>query len=715
MGTSLIGAASGENPTVSLTIQRGVPIRSAPQVPDSADPERIALVRNRWNSQDVLLAARDRQIEENVRMLAGRQWEVWSPHLGKHVDLTAYMSDSERAWRQRPVINFVFHWFVLTRARLSENSPIVGFAAATADLKDAHLAEVMDPIYKTLWRECGMDEAHDRLVAWMCAGGEGYIKSRVDFTKGRMIQLPGEPMVDPATGGPMVDEMGNVVQGPPTEEPEGQLTVDVLSPMECRGTWDAQPWHLKPWHIQRSFLRVSDVEELYGVRVQPDPLPFSGQGHNTHILTRILFGAGNFGSGTGRETMDGGLGGANREKADPNDSLVAVDEMWEKPSKVYPQGRLLIVSRESCLWDSARPFNFKAASPIRQFPFLTVPGRQNGTTPQEFLNPLNKAYNRGAAQIMEHRALMCNPLMEVDALSGLTEEELTSRPGAMLLVNKRPGVQAIEFRSPPMLSSDVWKTQGMLVELIDRLGNIHGGMGQTPTSDASGELVEQLRVNSDRFTTPTAKRLVIEYARMIEDWMAILPVLWPVEKFISYAGEDNVTRTLTVLPAMFEGMVNVVPDIESMLPETQGERRKRVERFFQMGVFGNPADPMAQNKFLEQSRFPHLSRLSRPGGVDRVLAEQLLGELLRGRMAVELPLYPQYDAMIHGQILRDFIASTDFLKIAPEVQQQIMLRFQAVERLGQTQMMAQLQSQATAAALAPPPEAGAAPPAGPPA
>jgi hypothetical protein len=147
-------------------------------------------VRQRWSSQDALLAQRDRQIEENVRMLAGRQWEVFSPQLGRFVDISIYMSEKERAFRQRPVVNRLLYWFMLTHARLTENPPVVSFQPSTADRKDSLLAEVMDVVFKTLWQQAGMLEVIDRMMTWLIPAGTAYLKSRIDFQGGSEVQLP---------------------------------------------------------------------------------------------------------------------------------------------------------------------------------------------------------------------------------------------------------------------------------------------------------------------------------------------------------------------------------------------------------------------------------------------------------------------------------------------------------------------------------------------
>jgi hypothetical protein len=61
-------------------------------------------------------------------------------------------------------------WFVLTHARATENQPIVTFVPGP-DRADAELAEVLDIAMKSLWFETGMEDVHDRLMAWVIAAG----------------------------------------------------------------------------------------------------------------------------------------------------------------------------------------------------------------------------------------------------------------------------------------------------------------------------------------------------------------------------------------------------------------------------------------------------------------------------------------------------------------------------------------------------------------
>jgi hypothetical protein len=173
------------------------PLRAAPDAADAWDSRRRDRVQAWWRSQDAALLARDRQIEENVRMLAGQQWGVWDPLTGQYIDISQWWGE-EAAWRQKPTENRLLPWFTLTHARLTENSPILTFIPGP-DRKDAELAEVMDVLWKVTWRAANMVDAHDRLMMWLIPAGRAYMTSRIDLTKGPWVPWIGAG-ADPAHG-----------------------------------------------------------------------------------------------------------------------------------------------------------------------------------------------------------------------------------------------------------------------------------------------------------------------------------------------------------------------------------------------------------------------------------------------------------------------------------------------------------------------------------
>ena len=700
---------------------------------DGFDRKRIDYARTLWTSQDILLRSRDRQVEENIRMLCGQQWSIWSELIGKFVDISQFFTDDERRWRQLPVLNRLLYWFMLLHARLTENPPVITFQPASGDRLDAETAEIMDVVWKYLWSETGMLEVVDHVSALLIPGGRAHWMSRVDPTIGDLrtyvgpavlsllhpdgsaaTDMEGQPIqrpVDQVPYGPDGEPAaswtmeGGLQMGEAHEAPEGGIVVEPLSCLEVRGEWGPTPWHRKGWHLRRAYLTPQQVYDAYGVWADPEVV--GNDAEDVGALQRMLFGAGFFGAAGGR------FEGATMPQ-DEEQGYVEVHELWMRPCDRpdMDRGRQLIVSRERVFYDGPRYAEFRYTSPIRTVDFVKVPGRPQGTSPQEMLNGPQRTYNRIYSQILQHTNLVSNPIKVIDQDSGLQEDQVVSKPGLTVTANLKKGIDPVHFVSPPPLGSDVYKALELLRKELDDLGNVAGAEGRSPHDDASGELVKELRFNSDRFIGPTARRFVVEMGRMAEDWQAILAVLWDEQKILTVAGDDGVARTVAVLPQMFtEGAVHVTPEIESMLPEGRGERQARVFRLYEMGAFGQPGSAPAVGQLLDLANFPHLDRATRPGGIDFVTAEQENGKLVLGSRAEEIPVMEWYDHAVHLAAHERYMKSPDYLKLPPSSQQQFVIHRQthqmAAAKLAARQLADQVHVQHQLARAAPrPPGAG---------
>jgi hypothetical protein len=685
--------------TPSLGVPRNfVPLRADPAAPDPDDPRRIVLVKEGWGSLDDLVRQQNRQIEENVRMLSGQQHALYHPVFGKWIDVTEWMSDEERRWRQRPVFNRLLPWFIITHARSTENQPIVTFVPGP-DRADSELAELLDIASKTVWFEAGMEDVHDRLMGWVIVAGRGHLLSRINPNKGQMRKWVGEDMVpvvdtydrpvDDGEGGQAqqmakgvpFDKDGNplarwrqtgpgagelVPHGEAHQTPIGGIEVDVLSPMQVRGSWGPTPWHQKRRHWIRSYHSPEEVYDLWGVDVAPDVR--GGMVSDVGELERLLYGSGFYGS------VNGGLDTAASTAS--TDGYVEVTQMWEAPCRYggmeaegdSPGGRWLVTSRSTVIRDGVRPAKFPYTSPLNTFEFVRIPGRPGGTTPQEALNPVQRAYNDGHARIGEHVNLSTNPKAVIDSGSGLKSGKFTNKPGENYVLARRPNVPAIEYITPPSLGADVYKRMQMLREEFHDIGFM-AGANDPGTPGDSGEKVKEVRFNTDRFLGPTMRRTAGEYGRVFETWQALYPLMWDMETTISYAGDDNIARTITAFPYMFEqGKVNVRTDVESMLPEGRGERQEQVFKMYMNNMFGLAGTPQALKKFWEMARMPHLSRAAKPGGIHTTTAEQENGQLLLGAQAATIPVWEWYDDDAHLAVHEQFMASPEFKKLRPEVQ-----------------------------------------------
>jgi len=682
--------------TDTLNKPREIPALRVKNEPDDLDDKRASWAWRLFTAQDAGYRNRDRAVEESVRMLAGQQWMTYH-HLLGWKDITQFMSDEEKRRRQRPVFNRILPWFILTHARMTENPFICTFLPGP-DRKDALLAEINDILYKAKWRAIGMGDVWDRAAAWMIVSGDVTLGSRIDLTKGPWEKWIGRatlPLMDlddlpvigsdavpvlvdvpdgvpfDAQGQPLAiaraDESGGYdvqVTGEPHAERRGALMVDVYPCMQVRGEWGAIPWHQQRRHIVRSYLTPEEVFERWGVEVEPDVT--GDLASNVNSVERLLFGSGFFGSASA-------VPGSESSQTENTDGYVCVQTQWMAPNKrvegmeetpTAPGGRLLVTTQTKVLHDGPRPFAYKHTSSLRRFEFVRVPGRMGGTTPQESMNSPQRAYNQGGKQILENRALCTNPQQVYDQDSGIQENQIDNRPGRVYGVRMKPGLRQapIQWLVPPQMGADVWRSQDWLGSELQFIGASHNTQPTDLSKDASGELVRELRLNDDRFLGPTMRRAAEEMGRLIEDWVTMWPTIHDREEVLQYTGEDNIARTVTLLPDLFEkSHADVEPDLESMLPEGRGERRARIYKMWQDGAFGEPLSPGALRKFHELAKFPHMSRAARPGGIHWTTAEQENGELLQGQLP---PIWDWYDHGVHLTVHEEFMASPEFRRLS---------------------------------------------------
>lgn len=663
-------------------------MRQDPFTPDEFDGQRAAWAKRLWHSQDNLLRQRDRQIEENIRVLLGQQWIVWDDLRGRYVDVSRYLERTERRWRQMPVMNRLLLWYMTMHARMTENPPRITFQAGP-DRIDAVLAEAMDTVYAHVYGQADVQDVLSRAFSWLIPSGQVFLKSRID-------PLRGDPLEQgPALVGPdgMPIQAGSEAQmatptGPdPYYAREGGICVDVCTAFEMRGEWGPRPWHEKTWHVHRTYLTEEQAFEAFGREIKGSV--HGSTSENSNSMFRVLYGGGLFGA------ADDASGGLFSDGTDQQ-PMVPVYEVWKKPSRFpgqeerpgMPGGRLLIVAGEEVIRDGPRYAAFKYTSPIRCLNYVGLPGRPSGTSPQEMLNGPVRTRNRLMSQALAHATLAANPIQMIDTATGIKQGEIKNQPGQQVYGNfSHTGADPIRYAAPPSLGSDVYRTMGILTDEVNLLGSVSGTEGEAPTQDASGELVKELRYNSDRVVGPTMREAVREIGRMAEDWMVMIPIIWDTEKIIQVAGEDNIARTITVAPYMFEqGNVNVRPEIESMLPESRGERQRRAWAMFREGLFGDPMSPEARHFFLEIARFPDMGRAYRPGGIDRTTAEQNVGKILAGTPAQQIPIYEWYAFDIHVQVLEQYMKSPEFLRLDDQMKQELVI-YRTILKQAQIQAM----------------------------
>lgn len=686
-----------------------------------------------WDDWDQAYQPWHQQVEENVRLLAGRQYDAYITQVGEFLDLSQWFLTPDELWRRTPVFNWLGHHYKLSLSKLTENLPSVGFVPATADWLDATTAYVMEPVWKAGWHEMEMPEKMFAIYGWVLVAARAISKLRWDPDKGPLEEYRGPAYLEylkdnrltgrRLTDAPYVrnteglwvpaverddqdrlllDEDGEPRMGQPYRATAGDFAFDVVTPTSVRTPFGPEPFHEKAWYTQEYLMPVEEVERRYGVAVEPDNIEADDD-----LWLKLAYGQ-HYGMPSSMSSAFA-LGAVEHVSLK---GLKRVREHWRPMKSNHPtqsRGRIIIVTKDKVLYDDINPFwvegsNERAVMPFDAFDAVPVPFRQEGMGEYEALGPIAKALNRRMGGAMDAIDYEEQPTTFINRNIGISEEEIErmGRPGARIQVDMAPGIGQPAFRLPPNAMPPSMEMADKLLSWMQLLGSQPFGSEGVPVArDASGELQREVRFDTDRVWGATVRAHSYVWARIALKMQGVMAACLSDDRLLSLTGDDQAVEFVQVGPQMFRGRIHAIPQPESQVLESRQEKQNRILALVQVGL---PID-----QALKALNYPDLNRVLRPGGPAYAMASRENMELLLGQLP---PVLPEHDHATHLLVLGQFMQTVTFRDLDPEAQTRFRVhkflheQYQVAEtvRVGQMAMTAQ-------AALSPPaPDGSSAPP-----
>lgn len=667
----------------------------------SVRPEDVAQWVNRGHWEDWIFAYRPwwRQAEENVRMLSGRQWDQYIRALGDFVDISdLYASDDER-WRKYPVFNWTAHYFKLTLSKVTENIPVLGFMPTTPSEKDARLAQLGEPIWKSAWNRMEMPEQAYRLYGWCitCARGivklcwdpdlgpskeytapavihlafaDGHLETRqiadAPYTRlpdgtmyphilNPLVQGNGQPLFHPDTGGVVFHAHptaeGGVQFGPPMRDRLGDLRAETPAPVSIIVPHGPEPFHRKPWLCHEELMHVDEARSRFDKPdLEPEDLPA-----NDLLVLKFSY-ATNYGMPT---FGAGGTGGIQIPSRQALKDHVRIRSLWQQDrpnDETLSKGRLTIVTRDDVLFDDINPYwvdgqqSPTAIIPFEAFDLIPYPFRQEGSTDLEIVNPIQRATNRRMGALMDAADYAEHSPLWVNRDAGIEEDPSDwNKPGHVGEANFRNGNPT--WREPTVeLPANSMQLASTLRDWMELLGSTPlGSEGQPiPGTDPSGELLREKRFDTDRVWGATLRLHSFGWARLCQKMLGIYGACMSDERMFVLAGEDQGWDFFTLKPDLFSGQIHVVAQPESPVLESRQDKQNRLMSL--AAAFPPQAGGPPAAHWLELMGYPDLRRLTRPGGPAWEMAERENLEMLLGATDPSIPfpmVLPEQDHASH--------------------------------------------------------------------
>jgi hypothetical protein len=662
--------------------------------------------------------------ERNQLYLDGRQWLVFdgssaSGGLWKRLEVSR-----ANEFIPRPTTNYLFDVFQTLKSYLIKTKPRSTVYPNTELYQDKMAAQIAELCLEANWARLKEQQNYEYAAACLVVYGTVFKKDYWDTTElvmskvprmtqqpkmdpntGAMVGMEEVPAVDPQTGDPLYDEM-----------PLGDVNTDVVEPFRIAVDPLANDIHKIRWIMEYSIQPLSWVKEVYDKDPEMSP-GYTGRVEEVKEETNLAGSLKRFyqmkqSSGV-KQKIEGASSVGSTDEHIVNSAVVK--EYYERPSRQYPNGRMVVVANGVCLYAGDSPYvgpELGDWHPYSECRWEIVPGRFWGKSPLDNAAEIQKQVNAIDSVIVLNRKTMAIPQKLIPMSAGIPHGQWTGRPGQEIYYRDTGG-------NPPStipasgVDPTVFQERAQRVEDMKTItGAIDILKGDRPdgiTAASALEMLYEVGMGKlfpilDRwkaFTECSQKKQLKVIAKFYKE---------PRPSFIRMLQQKNRELSADAI-SQFIGSdlydnCNVQIQGGAAVAKLQAAKKQELREAAQVGVL-NLADPRNRQKYLEDMG---IQGYDSDIGPDQKRAEQenaLLDNLQKTPQKQPIVLeWDQHD--IHIQIIEKRMKEPSWLELPPQIQQAYMQhREQHLQMKQQMQMMANMQA---AAAGAPPPQPQGPPP-----
>lgn len=480
--------------------------------------------------------------------------------------VTMRIEDSGRfsSNQEMEAINMIGPTIETRQAKLKKLNLSPKTRPASNDSEDISRAKVSNKVLEGIMQDKSIPRLQNIANAWAETTGTAVWCHYWDPHKGKKIGVITE-----------TDEEGNASEVPVFE---GDLDVEIASPFEF---FPDSMWNNDVDQC-RAILRVravhaDDIKARYGKDIE-----------GGEVFVFSLVGS-QFNNG-GAFQKSGTAVFSLRKKKDS----VQLLEYWERPSYLYPDGRLIICSDDMVLHMGPIPYLIGQDNtpdlPFRLQKCIEVEGQFFGRSIVERLIPVQRRYNAIKNRIAEAlaRITIGNPVYEEGSIDESLFTATGLAPGDMIAVARAAKFQPY-FLNPPAVPSALFE-EAMRYE---SLFNVLSGVSEVsrdsaaPTGVSSGTALQILQEQDDTrlsMTGENIKQTMLENARI---WLRL---------YRQYAGSQRVVKSVgrsskyDVIEWSGSDLNSddIFIEANTLLSETLAQRRQMVFDLLSQGLFNDP-------------------------------------------------------------------------------------------------------------------------------
>ena len=562
---------------------------------------------------------------QNERIKFERQWELNMQFLSGNqycgVDGRGEIAEEDKTffWQSRLVFNHIAPIVESRLAKFSRVTPEVSVRPLSNDDVDVKNAVLSERLIKEAFKKVDVTEVVKQVNAWCETCGTAFYKVVWNNRSGRFVGV--------------ID----------TEEVfEGDVNVLPVSPFE-----------IFPDSIYTE--KLSDCQSLIHARVMPTEKIKEKYGV---IVKGEEIGVYNL-------TRKSGITLNKNDLSSKVENAQIVIEYYEKPTKLYPNGRLITVSDDKLLYYGELPY-VNGDNGERSYPFVkqestAVSGCFFGTSVIERLIPVQKAFNAVKNRKHEFLNRLSMGVMAVEDgsidVDDLTEDGLS--PGKVLVY--RQGATPPEMMKETSVPSDFSDEENKLLDEFVSISGLSDVSSSKQNSHlSSGSALELLVSQDNERMTVNADAIRRSYLLLAKQILKLYAQFISGIRSVNYQDSLNKTK-VCYADAKTAKSDDVFIQGENELMYTPKERKEMILRLYESGVLSDEDGKVSQKTKEKILSLLGYGDLDAKKGLSALHEEksQKENEILRSR-SVEVDLLDDHEIHVDEHV-RYFLTEHDEL------------------------------------------------------
>ena len=589
------------------------------------EKDTIDLYKKRVKDVQTGRSSYEKQWLVNVAFLFGKHYFTVEkkPMLGLDERIVWELRSLERKKKTRCVSNYILPLYRSLLSRMLGMKANINVEPLTRSPRDIDTAKVAQEVLEDFWLTVNKNNATlsqdyasmlgilNKLFSFMLATGQAYLKPY--FNPKAMDKVA----FDDGQGNQTIDNYE-----------VGQVEVEVI---HC---FEAFLDPMKRWFIQKKILPVEQILELYGVEVEKEEI---GQTEVEKQLVSLLE------QGTDIKTK--------------YENSAEIYEMYELPTKDYPQGRFVLGTGSKLIIDSVIPEEYNKRIPVFKFNYLDL---MLNPYPQGMVEQLignQEEYNYTISRLKEYKKWFAGKL-KVPKNCKL-ESKYDDDVGQIIKYDASFGEP--HFESPP-------NPPTFLVEEIDRIrrdmediSSIHDtSLGRQPDSVKSGIAIENMTSLDNSQMMPILSHIEQQLGFFCEMVLDIVEKRYTEERLLSITGDTLAAQIKTFRGEQVKGNHRIKVSLGSGMPQSKEMRQQLIMTLVKEQY-------ITREKGLELLEFGDLDGLY--VNVDETAQKGELQSIIDGQQVV-VNEWDNHTA--HLKILDDFLKSEQMKKTDPNLVQLIL-------------------------------------------